>query len=84
MMHCGWRIEASHEQIVEDFRRAMGERDDPRALELGMISGLVQYGWILGNSALIHPDPAEQAWAREELAWWVPRVRSALESTGLA
>ena len=24
MMHCGWRIEASHEQIIEDFRRAMG------------------------------------------------------------
>ena len=84
MMHCGWRIEASHEQITEDFRRAMGERDDPRALELGMLSGLVQYGWILGNSALIHPDPTEQEWAREELAWWVPRVRGALEATGLA
>ena len=57
MMHCRWRIEASHEQIVEDFRRAMGERDDPRALELGLISGLVQYGWILGNSALHPPRP---------------------------
>ena len=84
MMHCRWRIEASHEQIVEDFRRAMGARDDPRALELGLISGLVQYGWILGNSALVHPDPAEQAWAREEINWWVPRVRRALESTGIA
>ena len=84
MMHCRWRIEASHEQIVEDFRQAMGERDDPVALELGMISGLLQYGWILGNSAQIHPDPAEQAWAREEIAWWVPRVREALEATGIA
>ena len=61
-----------------------GERDEKRALDLGLISGLVQYGWILGNSAVLHPDPAEQAWAREELAWWVPRVRAALEATGVA
>ena len=27
----------------------------------------------------VHPDPAETAWGREELAWWVPRVRAALE-----
>jgi hypothetical protein len=84
MMHCGWRIEAVHDEIVEDFRAAMGERDDARALELGIISGLAQYGWILGNSALIHPDPAEREWARGELAWWVPRVRRALEATGVA
>ena len=81
---CLSRIEAGREQIIEDFRRAMGELDDARALELGLISGLVQYGWILGNSALVHPDPAEQAWAREELGWWVPRVRRALEATGVA
>jgi hypothetical protein len=84
LMHCHWRIEASREQIIEDFRRAMGERHEPRALELGLISGLVQYGWILGNSALVHPDPSEQAWAREEIGWWVPRVRQALEATGVA
>jgi hypothetical protein len=84
LMHCHWRIEAGREQIIEDFRRAMGERDDPRALDLGLISGLVQYGWILGNSALVHPDPAEQAWAREEIGWWVPRVRGALEATAVA
>ncbi len=84
MMHCGWRIDAGHEQIVDDFRTAMGERDDPRALELGLISGLAQYGWILGNSVLIHPDPAERAWAQQELSWWIPRVRQALEATGIA
>lgn len=84
MMHCGWRIEADHEEIVEDFRTAMGERDDPWALELGIVAGLAQYGWILGNSARIHPDPAERRWAEQELAWWVPRVREALEATGVA
>jgi aminoglycoside phosphotransferase (APT) family kinase protein len=79
MVHDVWRIEATHDEVVEDFRRALGERDDPVALELGMISGLVQYGWIFGHSAVVHTDPAEREWARTELNWWVPRVRHALE-----
>ena len=42
------------------------------------LPGLVLYGWILGHSAVIHPDPAEREWAQDELAWWVPRAREAL------
>ena len=80
LVHGAWRTDATHDQIVDDFRAVRGERDDPRALDLGMISGLVMYGWIFGHSALVHPDPAERAWAREELGWWVPRVRCALET----
>jgi aminoglycoside phosphotransferase (APT) family kinase protein len=79
MVHDVWRIEATHDEIVEDFRRAIGARDDPAALELGLISGLVMYGWIFGHSAVVHTDPAEREWAREELGWWVPRVRRALD-----
>jgi hypothetical protein len=78
MCHDVWRTQAGHDQVVDDFRRALGERDDPVALELGLISGLVQYGWIFGHSAVVHPDPAEREWARDELGWWVPRVRRAL------
>jgi aminoglycoside phosphotransferase (APT) family kinase protein len=79
MVHDVWRIDASHDEVVEDFRAALGERDDPMALELGLISGLVQYGWIFGHSAVVHTDPGEREWARTELNWWVPRVRHALE-----
>ena len=79
MVHDVWRIAATHDDVVADFRHALGERDDPEALELGLISGLVQYGWIFGHSAVVHTDPAEREWARAELAWWVPRVRQALE-----
>jgi aminoglycoside phosphotransferase (APT) family kinase protein len=79
MCHDVWRIAASHDEVVDDFRDALGERHDEPALELGLISGLVQYGWIFGHSALVHTDPAEREWAREELDWWVPRVRHALE-----
>jgi Phosphotransferase enzyme family len=79
MCHDVWRIDTGHDEVVEDFRHALGERDDPLALELGLISGLVQYGWIFGHSAVVHPDPAEREWARRELGWWVPRVRHALD-----
>ena len=78
LMHCAWRIDATRDEIVEDFRRARGEADDAEALEVGLLTGLVQYGWIIGHSAVVHPDPAERAWAREELGWWVPRARRAL------
>jgi hypothetical protein len=79
MVHDVWRIQATHDEVVDDFRRALGERHDPLALELGLISGLVQYGWIFGHSAVVHTDPSEREWARTELNWWVPRVRRALE-----
>ena len=79
MVHDVWRIAATHDEVVEDFRRALGERDDGAALELGLISGLLQYGWIFGHSAVVHTDPSEREWARTELNWWVPRVRHALE-----
>jgi hypothetical protein len=29
---------------------------------------------------VIHTDPAQRRWAREELAWWVPRARHSLET----
>jgi hypothetical protein len=80
LMHCAWRIDATHDQLWEDFRAARGERDDPLAVDLGTIAGLMMYGWILGHSAVIHPDPAERMWARAELQWWVPRARRALET----
>jgi ketosteroid isomerase-like protein len=80
LMHSAWRIDATRDQLWDDFRAARGERDDPLAVELGMIAGLVMYGWILGHSAVIHPDPAERSWARDELDWWVPRARRALET----
>jgi Phosphotransferase enzyme family len=80
LMHDAWRIDATHDEIVDDFRRIRGDGDDPHALELGLIAGLVMYGWVIGHSAIVHPDPAERAWARSELDWWIPRVRRALES----
>ena len=82
--HNAWRIDATHDALVEDFRRVRGERDDPRANELIGLVGLLMYGWIFGHSAAYHPDPAEREWAGEELAWWVPQARRGLEAIDIA
>jgi hypothetical protein len=74
-----WRIDATHDELEDDHRAAHGGSLPPDEVELGMLSGLVQYGWLLAHSARVHPDPEETAWGRAELAWWVPRTRRALE-----
>jgi hypothetical protein len=82
LCHDAWRTQATRDEMLEDFLAAEGGAVSERDLDLGLVAGLQLYGWIFGHSALIHPDPAERAWAREELGWWVPRVRAALERTG--
>jgi hypothetical protein len=84
LCHDAWRTEGTHDELLEDFLVAEDGAVSEHDLDLGLIAGLQLYGWIFGHSALIHPDPAERAWAREELGWWVPRVRAALERTGAA
>ena len=84
LCHDAWRTEGTHDELLEDFLAAEGGAVSERDLDLGLIAGLQLYGWIFGHSAIVHPDPAERAWAREELGWWVPRVRAALERTGAA
>jgi hypothetical protein len=84
LCHDAWRTEGTHDELLEDFLVAEGGAVSEHDLDLGLIAGLQLYGWIFGHSALIHPDPAERAWARDELDWWVARVRAALERTGAA
>ena len=84
LCHDAWRTRATREEMLEDFLAAEDGAVSERDLDLGLVAGLQLYGWIFGHSAVIHPDPAERAWAREELGWWVPRVRAALERTGAA
>jgi Phosphotransferase enzyme family len=82
LAHSARRIDATREQVEADHRRAQGDQLSEAELELGMVSGLVQYGWRVAHSARVHPDPGETAWGLDELGWWVPRVRAALERLG--
>jgi hypothetical protein len=78
LLHVAWRVDAPREALLDDFRAAEGERHSEAALDLALLGGLAMYGWLLGHSAVIHPDPAERAWARGELAWWSERARRGL------
>ena len=73
------RIDASREQVLDDFRAAEGERHDEDALRLALLGGLVQLGWDKALHASGHPDPAIRAREAADLAWWADRARDALE-----
>jgi hypothetical protein len=74
----GWRIDATREQLIEDFKRAEGDLHDPRALELSWIAQLCWHGPLLAHE-LVEASDEKRERARAELAWWVERVRAALE-----
>jgi Ser/Thr protein kinase RdoA (MazF antagonist) len=80
LAHSARRIDVDRDAVESDHLRAQGEEFIPDEHELGLLSGLVQYGWRIAHSARIHPDPAETRWGREELDWWVPRARAALDA----
>ena len=64
LAHSARRIDATHDEIEADHRTAQGAELDAVEAELGMVSGLVQYGWRIAHSARVHPDPAETEWGR--------------------
>jgi hypothetical protein len=73
------RIDASREQVLDDFRTAEGDRHDEDALRLALLGGLAQLGWDKALHASGHPDPAVRAREADDLAWWTARARDALE-----
>jgi hypothetical protein len=78
LLQDAWRTDLSREEIIATALAAEGRLLDRRGLALGAVAGICLYGWILGHSAVVHPDPAERAWALEELAFWMPRVREGI------
>jgi hypothetical protein len=74
----GWRIDATREQLIEDFQRAEGDLYDPRALELSWIAQLCWHGPLIAHE-LLEASEEKRMRARAELAWWVERVRGALD-----
>jgi hypothetical protein len=74
----GRRIDASREQVIDDFRDAEGELFDERALDLAFVAGLAWHGGLLSHE-LIESSEDGRRRAREELDWWVERARRGLE-----
>jgi hypothetical protein len=73
------RIDATREQVLDDFRAAEGDLHDEDALPLALLGGMVQLGWDKALNSSGHPDPAVRAREAADLAWWVARARDGLE-----
>ena len=82
LCHDAWRIDATKDEIVEDFLAAEDGPSAGRRSTSGSSPGSSSTAGSSATARVVHPDPAERAWAREELGWWVPRVRAALERAG--
>jgi hypothetical protein len=80
MLEDAWRIDMPRDEILRLALEAEGDLLDEGGLALGAVAGLCTFGWLLGHSAVVHPDPAERAWAKEELAFWVPLAREGIEA----
>lgn len=74
------RIDATREEITDDFRAISDDKFDPVALELAMTTALAQLGWNKALDIVENPDPAIREQERADLDWWVARVRRSLET----
>ena len=76
------RIDATRDEVIDDFIELEGARHDPRALGLALIGALAQLGWNKALDVLENEDPRARARERADLDWWVARVRRELDAWG--
>lgn len=74
------RIDATREQVIDDYREIAGERFDPSAWDLACIGALMWLGWNKAVDIVDNPDEAVRIQERADLDWWIARVREALET----
>jgi hypothetical protein len=73
------RIDATREQVIDDYREIAGERFDARAWDLACIGAVVWLGWNKAIDIVDHPDGAIKAQERADLDWWIDRLSEAFE-----
>jgi hypothetical protein len=74
------RIDASREQVIDDYREIAGERFDEGAWDLACIGALMWLGWNKAIDIVENPDPAIRTQERADLDWWLERVRRSFET----
>lgn len=74
------RVDATRDEIVEDFRALSGETHDEVGLRLALFAGLVELGWNKALDAAEHSEAAVRAREHADLDWWVAEARRTLEA----
>jgi hypothetical protein len=70
----GWRIDATREQVIDDFL----ELDAADALELALLANFCWLAPLVAHE-LVEASDEKRERARAELAWWIARTHAALE-----
>ena len=73
----GRRIDATYDDLIDDFREAEGDLVDDRTLDLAWLSQLCVHGGLLAHE-LLESDAEKRELARTELEWWSNAARRAL------
>jgi len=74
------RIDATREQVIDDYRTIAGEHFDARAWDIACLFALLALGWNKAVDIVDSDDPAHAAQERADLDWWVGRAREALNT----
>jgi aminoglycoside phosphotransferase (APT) family kinase protein len=70
----GWRIDATREQVIDDFL----ELDAADALELALLANFCWLAPLIAHE-LVEASDEKRERAHAELGWWIARTRAALE-----
>lgn len=71
-------VEPSREELIAEFR-VRSPMTDERAIELGLLHGLLEMGWNKSLDALENEDSAVRDRELADLQWWQARAREALD-----
>ncbi|MFF0271435.1 hypothetical protein [Kribbella sp. NPDC004536] len=72
---CASVVDATREELIEDFRELVPAGRDEPALRLALLAGLVWLGWNKALDAAEHEDPVIRTRERADLGWWVDEAR---------
>jgi hypothetical protein len=75
----GWRIDATPGEVFAAYEEQARCPLEPAALDLACIGALAQIGWKLATLSRTQDEPTG-AQSSSLLAWWVDRVRGALQT----
>jgi hypothetical protein len=70
-------VEPSRDELIAEFRR-LSPMTDARAVDLGLLHGLVEMGWNKALDAVENDDAVVRERERADLAWWQARAEEAL------
>jgi hypothetical protein len=73
------RIDASNEELIEDFRACDPEHFDARALRLALLGSMVMFSSHRALQCVEGPDEDSRRASKKDFAWWLDRSREALD-----